>query len=123
MGHEPDLKGAFEQELSDYKVDAQIVDILRDKKELQLKRDSEAEIVREGDKLVVRAFYPMNLMQKLSLQKEYVEDWRQLVDSIMIDWNFDGVVMQPTVTDVPGKKEMVKGIYDIRKAAEQLKLK
>ena len=74
MGHEPDLKGALEQELADYKVDVQIVDILRDKADLQLKRDSEAEIVREGGKLVIRAFYPMNLMQKLSLQKEYVED-------------------------------------------------
>jgi site-specific DNA-methyltransferase (adenine-specific) len=123
MGHEPDLKGALEQELSDYKVDVQIVDILRDKKDLQLKRDSEAEIVREGDKLVIRAFYPMNLMQKLSLQKEYVEDWRQLVDSIMIDWNYDGVVMQPTVTDVPGKNEMVKGIYDIPEGAGTIKVK
>ena len=123
MGHEPDLKGALEQELSDYKVDVQIVDILRDKKDLQLKRDSEAEIIREGDKLVIRAFYPMNLMQKLSLQKEYVEDWRQLVDSIMIDWNYDGVVMQPTVTDVPGKNEMVKGIYDIPEGSGTIKVK
>ena len=123
MGHEPDLKGALEQELSDYKVDIQIVDILRDKKDLQLKRDSEAEIVREGDKLVIRAFYPMNLMQKLSLQKEYVEDWRQLVDSIMIDWNYDGVVMQPTVTDIPGKNEMVEGIYDIPEGSGTIKVK
>lgn len=123
MGHEPDLKGALEQELIDYKVDIQIVDILRDKKDLQLKRDSEAEIVREGSKLVIRAFYPMNLMQKLSLQKEYVEDWRQLVDSIMIDWNYDGVVMQPTVTDVPGKNEMVKGIYDIPEGCGTIKVK
>lgn len=123
MGHEPDLKGALEQELAEYKVDVQIVDILRDKADLQLKRDSEAEIVREGDKLVIRAFYPMNLMQKLSLQKEYVEDWRQLVDSIMIDWNYDGVVMQPTVTDVPGKNEMVKGIYDIPEDCGTIKVK
>lgn len=123
MGHEPDLKGALEQELIDYKVDIQIVDILRDKKDLQLKRDSEAEIVREGDKLVIRAFYPMNLLQKLSLQKEYVEDWRQLVDSIMIDWNYDGVVMQPVVTDVPGKNEMVSGIYDIPENAGTIKVK
>lgn len=123
MGHEPDLKGALEQELSDYKVDVQIVDILRDKKDLQLKRDSEAEIVREGEKLVIRAFYPMNLMQKLSLQKEYVEDWRQLVDSIMIDWNYDGVVMQPTVTDIPGKNEMVEGIYDIPEGSGTIKVK
>ena len=123
MGHEPDLKGALEQELSDYKIDVQIVDILRDKKDLQLKRDSEAEIVREGGKLVIRAFYPMNLMQKLSLQKEYVEDWRQLVDSIMIDWNYDGVVMQPTVTDVPGKDELVSGIYDIPEGCGTIKVK
>lgn len=113
MGHEPDLKGALEQELAEYKLDIQIVDILRDKADLQLKREAEAEVVREGNKLIIRAFYPMNLMQKLSLQKEYVEDWRQLVDSIMIDWNYDGVVMQPAVTDVPGKDEMVSGIYDI----------
>ena len=123
MGHEPDLKGALEQELIDYKLDIQIVDILRDKKDLQLKRDSEAEIVREGGKLVIRAFYPMNLMQKLSLQKEYVEDWRQLVDSVMIDWNYDGVVMQPAVTDVPGKSELVKGIYDIPEGSGTIKVK
>ena len=123
MGHEPDLKAALEQELVEYKVDIQIVDILRDKADLQLKRDSEAEVVREGNKLVVRAFYPMNLMQKLSLQKEYVEDWRQLVDSIMIDWNYDGVVMQPTVADVPDKNEMVKGVYDIPEDSGTIKVK
>lgn len=123
MGHEPDLKGALEQELVDYKVDIQIVDILRDKADLQLKRDAEAEIVREGGKLVIRSFYPMNLMQKLSLQKEYVEDWRQLVDSIMIDWNYDGVVMQPAVTDVPGKDELVIGVYDIPEDCGTIKVK
>lgn len=123
MGHEPDLKASLEQELFNYKLDIEIMDILRDKTELQLKREAEAEIIREGDKLVVRAFYPMNLMQKLSLQKEYVEDWRQLVDSIMIDWNYDGVVMQPSVTDVPGKNEMVSGIYDIPKDAGNIKVK
>lgn len=123
MGHEPDLKASLEQELSEYKLDIEIVDILRDKKDLQLKREAEAEIVREGNKLVVRAFYPMNLMQKLSLQKEYVEDWRQLVESIMIDWNYDGVVMQPTITDVPDKKEIVSGVYDIPEDAGTIRVK
>lgn len=123
MGHEPDLKASLEAELSEYKLDIQIVDILRDKSDLQLKREAEAEVVREGRKLVIRAFYPMNLMQKLSLQKEYVEDWRQLVESIMIDWNYDGVVMQPTVTDVPDKKSMVIGVYDIPEDAGTIKIK
>lgn len=123
MGHEPDLKASLEQALSDYKVDVQIVDILRDKSELQLKREAEAEIIREENKLVIRSFYPMNLMQKLSLQKEFVEDWKQLVESIMIDWNFDGAIMQPTVTDVPDKKSLVEGIYDIPADAGKIKIK
>lgn len=123
MGHEPDLKASLEQGISEYKLDIEIVDILRDKKDLQLKREAEAEIVKEGSKLIIRSFYPMNLLQKLSLQKEYVEDWRQLVESIMIDWNYDGVVMQPTVTDVPDKKEIVSGIYDIPEDAGTIRVK
>lgn len=123
MGHEPDLKGSLEQELSEYKFDIEIIDILRDKSELQLKRDSEAEIVREHNKLVIRAYYPMNLLQKLSLQKESVEDWRQLVESVMIDWNYDGVVMQPAVMDIPDKNSLVSGVYDIPDDAGTIKVK
>ena len=67
MGHEPDLKASFEKDLSEYKFDIDIVDILRDKSDLQLKRESEVEVVKEGSKLIIRSFYPMNLMQKLSL--------------------------------------------------------
>lgn len=123
MGHEPDLKASLEAELSKYKLDIEVVDILRDKKELELKRESEAEIVREGDKLVIRSFYPLNLMQKLSLQREYVEDWRQLVESIMIDWNYDGVVLQPSKIDLPDKKEFVTGVYDIPEDSGNIKVK
>lgn len=123
MGHEPDLKASLEAELSNYNLDIEIVDILRDKQDLQLKRESEAEIVREGNNLVIRSFYPMNLMQKLSLQKEYVEDWRQLVESIMIDWNYDGVVLQPNLTDISDKKEIVEGIYEIPENAGTIKVR
>lgn len=125
MGHEPDLRASLEAELKTmgFNVDVEIYDILRNKADLELKREAEAEVVREGSKLVIRAFYPMNLLQKLSLQKEYVEDWRQLVESIMIDWNYDGVVMQPAVTDVPDKKSLVVGIYDIPDDAGTIKVK
>lgn len=123
MGHEPDLKASFEQELSNYKFDIEILDILKDKSDLQLKREAEAEVVREGSKLVIRAFYPMNLLQKLSLQKESVDEWRQLVESVMIDWNYDGVVMQPAVMDIPDKDSIVAGIYDIPEDAGTIKVK
>lgn len=36
MGHEPDLKASLEQELSEYKLNIEIVDILRDKKDLSI---------------------------------------------------------------------------------------
>lgn len=123
MGHEPDFKAAIEQELGEYKVDIEIVDILRDKQNLTFKREPEAEIVKEGNKLVIRQFFPMNLLQKLSLQKESVEDWRQLVESVMIDFNYDGVVLQPSVIDIPDKKTLVSGVYDIPEDAGSIKVK
>lgn len=123
MGHEPDLKASLEQELSQYKLDIQIVDILRDKAVLQLKREAEANVVIKGDKLTIKEFFPLNLMQKLSLQKEYVEDWKQLVESIMIDWNYDGVVMEPTTIDIAPKNGFVEGVYTVPADAGRIKVK
>lgn len=123
MGHEPDLKASLEQELSQYKLDIQIVDILRDKAVLQLKREAEANVVIKGGKLTIKEFFPMNLMQKLSLQKEYVEDWKQLVESIMIDWNYDGVVMEPTTIDIAPKDGFVEGVYTVPADAGRIKVK
>lgn len=122
MGHEPDLKAHLEQE-SGYKLDVKVVDILRDKANIEFKRDSEAKISTENNKLIVENFYPMNLLQKLSLQKESVSEWRELVETIMIDWNYDGAVMEPAVIDIPGKSEFVKGEYDIPSEAGNIKIK
>ena len=123
MGHEPDLKASFEQDLSNYKIDVEIVDILRDKSELQFKRDSQAKIIQKDGKLVIEEFYPMNLLQKLSLQKEYVENWKQLVESVMIDWNYDGAVIEPKEIDIPPKDQLVKGEYQIPKGSKTMKIK
>ena len=46
----------------------------------------------------------MNLLQKLSLEKTNVDEWRELVDSIKIDFNFDGAVFTPSVIDIPEEK-------------------
>ena len=106
-----------------YKLDIQIVDILRDKSNLQFKRDSEAIIEKKDGKLIIKEFYPMNLLQKLSMQKENVEEWCQLVDAIYIDWNYDGEVMKPDVCDVPDKNSFVVGEYDIPEGAGRIKIK
>lgn len=122
MGHEADLAPYLQNEVK-FTLDIEVVDILRDKSNLEFKRDSEAEIVISDNKIKIENFYPMNLLQKLSLMKENVEDWRELVESIMVDFNYDGVVMEPTITDVPDKKELVVGEYDIPSDAGRIKVK
>lgn len=122
MGHEPDLAAILQKQMP-YKLDIEVVDILRDKSNLEFKRDSEAEISAEDGKLVVQQFYPMNLLQKLSIMKESVEDWKELTESIMIDFNYDGAVFEPQVVDVPPKDELVKGQYIIPNDAGTIRVK
>lgn len=123
MGHEPDLKAALEGELSEYVIDVEIVDILRDKKELEFKREAEASVIVEDGKLTIKSFYPMNLLQKLSLQKESVGDWRELVESVLVDWNYDEAVLEPAVIDIPEKNGLVAGVYDVPADAGRIKVK
>ncbi|MGF1849354.1 DNA methyltransferase [Vibrio lentus] len=122
MGHEPGLGAILENE-SGYKMKVEVVDILRDKSDLTFKYDSEASIEVKDGKLVIEAFYPRNLLQKLSQQKDDVTEWREMVESIMIDWNFDGAVMEPIVIDIPAKDEFVAGEYEIPMGANNIKIK
>lgn len=123
MGHEPDLAAQLELAAKPFKINVEVVDILRDKSELEFKRDSEAKVVVKNGELVIEKFYPMNLLQKLSLQKESVDDWKGLVESVLIDWNYDGAVLQPAVVDIPGKNEMVKGAYKVPGDAGTIRVK
>ena len=65
----------------------------------------------------------MNLLQKLSLMEENVEDWRELVESVKVDFNYDGAVMNPSVVDLPEGNEMVKGSYPIPEDAGTIQVK
>lgn len=123
MGHEPDLMAQLEFAAKPFKIDVVVVDILRDKADLQFKRDSEAKVAVKKGELVIERFFPMNLLQKLSLQKEAVEDWRALVESVLIDWNYDGAVLQPAVVDIPGKDDLVKGAYKVPDDAGTIRIK
>ena len=125
MGHEPDLGANLKLQMKaeGYNIDVEVLDILRDKVNLEFRRDSVADVQIEGDRLVVREFFPMNLLQKLSLEKTDVGEWRELVDSIKIDFNFDGAVFTPSVIDVPEGSELVKGSYKIPADAGTIKVK
>lgn len=123
MGHDPDLKAALEHAAQPYRLDIEVVDILRDRADIQFKRDAEARVVVKGNMLVIEAFYPMNLLQKLSLQQESVADWRELVESVMVDWNYDGAVFQPALVDIPEKNDLVAGRYPIPEDAGTIRVK
>lgn len=123
MGHEPDLKAELELQAKPFKIDVEVVDILRDKSQLEFKRDAEAKLAIRDGELLIENFYPMNLLQKLSLQQEQVGEWRELVDSVMVDFNFDGAVLQPAVVDVPGKDDLVVGRYKVPADAGTIRVK
>jgi DNA modification methylase len=124
MGHEPDLSAHLILAAKPYKIEVEVVDILRDKADLEFKRDSDAKVVVKDGELVIERFYPMNLLQKLSMQKEAVDDWRELTESILIDWNYDGAVLQPAVVDIPEKKtDLVVGRYKVPADAGTIRVK
>jgi hypothetical protein len=123
MGHEPNLKAELELAVKPFKVDVDVVDILRDKADLEFKRDSDAEVTIKDGELLIQRFYPMNLLQKLSLQKEAVADWREMVESVMVDWNYDGAVLQPSIVDIPGKHDLVSATYKVPADAGTIRVK
>lgn len=123
MGHEPDLAAHLKRECHGFELDVEVVDILRDKSNLEFKRDSEAEITIENGVLEIVAFYPMNLLQKLSIQKEKIDNWHELTESVMIDWNYDGGVFEPATVDVPDKNSLVEGKYKVPKDAGTIRIK
>ena len=122
MGHELDLKAHLENEVS-YDLDVKVVDILRDRSDLAFKHESKAKIVRDNGHLIIEQFYPMNLLQKLSLMEDNVEDWRELVESVKIDFNYDGDALNPSEVDIPEENELVKGSYPIPDDAGTIRVK
>lgn len=123
MGHEPDLGPALQKEAKPFDISVMVTDLIRDKAYLHFKKSSDARIAIENGELVIKGFYPMNLLQKLSLESDAVEDWRQLVESVKVDFNYDGAVLTPAVIDVPGKDELIAGRYRVPADAATVRVK
>ncbi|MDL1953043.1 site-specific DNA-methyltransferase [Candidatus Uhrbacteria bacterium UHB] len=102
-------------------------DIITDKKNLIFRKRAEAKIeVRTKDKKLtveLKDFFSPRLMQKLELENEKVlkkedrakvTDFRQIVDSVTIDVDYDGKLFnaEEKLMDLPDKKEVIKGKYE-----------
>jgi DNA modification methylase len=123
MGHEPDLGPELVKAVKPFDIEVLITDLIRDKAHLQFKKSSDARLAFENRDLVIEGFYPMNLLQKLSLEPGAVDDWRQLVESVKVDFNYDGAVLTPAIVDAPGKNELVAGRYPIPPDAGTIRVK
>ncbi len=106
-------------------VEVKILDILSDTRDLVFKQHPEAKLkVQVKDKklsLDVAAFYSPLLMRKLELEntkrlkkedEAKVSDFRQIVDSVTIDIDYDGKLFNAEVMDLPEKGDVVQGKYE-----------
>src|SRR5690606_37575801 len=123
MGHEPDLGPKLVEAAKPFDIEVMVTDLIRDKAHLHFKRSSDARLAIQNGELLIEGFFPMNLLQKLSLEPGAVEDWRQLVESVKVDFNYDGVVLTPAIVDAPGKDDLVAGRYAIPGDAGTIQMK
>lgn len=79
---------------------------------------------RKGNKLHVeiKDFVSPGILQRLAQQSGVVQasiaDWRAMVDSVMIDTDFDGAVFNVALADVPVRKtDLVAGEYTLEAPA------
>lgn len=106
-------------------VKVEIRDILTDKKNLIFKKKPEAKIeVKAKDKKLsveLKEFYSPILMRKLEvengkmLKKEHqakVGDFKQIIDSVAIDVDYNGNLFNAEIMDLPTKKELIKAKYE-----------
>lgn len=123
MGHEPDIGPELVKAAKPFNIEVEVVDLIRDKANLHFKRQSDAKLVIKDGHLEIAGFYPLNLLQKLSMDTDAVDDWRQLVETIKVDWNYDGAVLSPELIDAPEKNELVNGRYPIPDDASTIRVK
>ncbi len=106
-------------------VKIEVRDILTDKQNLVFKQKPEAKIklVEKGGKsvLTIEEFFSPILIRKLELEnqktlkadyKAKIKDFRQIIDSVAIDIDYNGKLFNAEIMDLPSKKEVIKGSYE-----------
>jgi DNA modification methylase len=105
-------------------VEVKIYDILTDTKDLIFKQypESRVKVATKGLKITIeiQEFYSPLLMRKIEiengkvLKKEYeakVDDFKQIVDSVAIDVDYNGKLFNAEIMDLPDKKEVITAKY------------
>ncbi|HXQ39086.1 MAG TPA: hypothetical protein VN843_34120, partial [Anaerolineales bacterium] len=75
--------------------------------------------VKDNVEIIIDDFISPTILERLKQQNKdnplfqpHISDWRSMVDSVMIDSNYDGEVFNITLADVPERKnDLVEGKY------------
>ena len=72
----------------------------------------------EKIRVVIEDFISPTIIERLSQQagllQPRIDDWRSMVDCVMIDANYNGEVFNVCLSDVPEKKtDLVSGAYEL----------
>jgi len=77
-------------------------------------------IKRKGDKILIEVHdvFSPTILQRLDMQegvfRAKIEDWRAVVDCIMVDTDYDGEVFNVALSDIPARKQdLVEGRYEL----------
>lgn len=110
---------------NDTGVKVEVRDIQADKKNLIFKQPPEAriEVKVDGKKveIEIKDFYSPILIKKLELENEkqlnskeniLVEDFKQIIDSICIDTNYNRKLFNAEIMDLPDKKNLISAKYE-----------
>lgn len=75
---------------------------------------------RKGEKIVVEIedFLSPSIVERLQRQtgvvKPRIDDWRAMVDCVLVDPSYDGQVFRIALSDVPARKtDLVAGRYEL----------
>ena len=75
---------------------------------------------RDGERLIVEVtdVFSPTIMQRLNMEeglfRAHIDDWRAVVDCIMIDSDYDGELFNVALSDIPPRKQdLVAGRYEL----------
>jgi len=115
-------------------VGIEIKNTLQEKDNLIFKKHPEAEIKikQNKDKLVIKIidFFSPLLMRKLESDnklaikdKTKVKDFKQIIESVAIDTDYNGKLFNAEIMDTPSKNEFIEGSYEIKKHGQKIAVK
>lgn len=132
-GYEYDIDNYIET-INDTGASINFTDIQSEKESLVFKKPTEAiidvsNISKNNYNLTIKDFFSplvqkkLELSNKSAMEETLVDDYRQIIESVSIDIEYDKIILAPTIIDTPSKKEVIKGAYSFETKNELIAIK